>query len=177
MELSQSGSEESREAERRAYHEAGHAVVYYLYGIQVFRVSIEAHPYNDELEAAGIVEHEGMQGFDVDRFDEDWEVRNRVEGLIAGCYGGPVAADLKGMGGTDNTADSFHAMRRALDARKDDPIAADALLRKCLDNVRQLLRAPKHWAAVEALAHRLLEVSTLTGEEAGQVIRRALAKP
>lgn len=156
------------ETKLAAVHEAAHAIAAYHFGRPIRRVEIRADGtggvFCDELQTGA------RRKFGTHRYRElAWQ-----ECII--CYAGVCAEGLY-----THTAPDLNAWR--IDARRirhwvgelqtDLVTAAPPLIRA----TRAMLREPRTWAAVRAIAARLLERGELNGDEVHQICTRALRVP
>jgi ATP-dependent Zn protease len=149
-----------------AYHEAGHAVVAQSQGIDISKVTIGDRKdgyvdYTDDLE---------------DRIDKrDFDTCYRFSlvqfaGLIAAAREFPKVIDIDG-----NAIDMtyyFSKLRPVLleHTPEDEGVWDQRIPDECKPIVDE------RWIAVEALAQKLLERTTMTGDEAVAIIDAALSK-
>lgn len=152
-----------------AYHEAGHAVIAYLKGIVFDEVTIKGD------ERAGNDGHLQLERFNPQSVDKmTSRVRTRIEGLAMLALAG-VRAEERFLG------------RRVRTGHEQDVRDAEDLLRYVHEpakvrstylaylgqRVTALLDAPEVWAAVRAVAKRLIEKDALGYGEVCRVISAA----
>ena len=160
-----------RRLERTAYHEAGHAVACWAYGLRFKRVTVV--PRDDSLgHLAGWPWGKGMQAYSLTAASE-----RRFEAQIVCCLAGGLAAKQAGFRDLGSHSDLQLAVNCAawlLDGGFRPVCGSDveeALLRFCHVCAKQVVGF--RWVCVEALARALVAKGTLSEAEALDVIREA----
>ena len=166
---------------RRAYHEAGHAVLAHRFGIPVHEVSIVP----DE-ESAGHV-HAGRLVSDraereLDSGNVSLATREEIEQRCISFLGGEEAqfrVDTEGgedwrraRAQSENGMDEDDLTRLLMRLHRDMQVVAQ---RRAELHARtaELLGAPEIWGAVESVANALREQLILTGDEVTAIILRS----
>jgi hypothetical protein len=168
--------------EIRAFHEAGHAAVAVLRGLEVRRLTISRRG-----RIGGACEYR----FAVPSRGARAAVRRMVRDAAAVALGGSVAQDRAALergylaldprtgrpfplftGGAED--DEKTALRFASRLYRDAG-ARRAFLGRMRTSAERLLAEPRNWAAVERLARALLRERTIEGAAAVRIVRRAAA--
>ncbi len=155
-----------------AYHEAGHAVAGYLFGRRYSSVSVHGdiqferapRDTHDAIITEVIVTLAGPRAEAQATTSPAMKTYMELGGMHWSAFGG---------GGTDSDYDIAQRLLQLL--WPDDVAAQQRECRQLCTRTEQLLDASSWaWAAVTALATELCERETLTGEEATEIIQKAL---
>jgi hypothetical protein len=152
--------------EELAYHEAGHAVMAFVMGVDIDHVSIQA----DDTTA-------GHMETDKDYWVADFADDPRMATLrMHFCsLAGPIAMNLH-LNGECRTAlgtsDITDILDTTLMLTTDDKVAADHLC-DLYDKVREILERPDVWAGVQAVAKGLLARGTLSRDQVIEAVTKA----
>jgi hypothetical protein len=173
--------------ERIAYHEAVHAVAAYAYDVPIEEVSLEegraeesgALPYSGSVLMGHLILTEYSR-LSIDLSGEALEAlqvaaMHQVEIHLAGMVAAQLYQDDPNDGGPlQDIAQVFDLLGVLLGVPASEVPAdeEDPLLRTLVESTQYLIKS--HWQAVKALAETLLERTTLTGNEARQIIDGAL---
>jgi len=165
----------ARDDERNAYFEAGHAVVAWLEGLEIVRISIDGE--GDASPWIEICEPELNLPY-VTASDGGHKAHLSV---IRGLLAGRAASLREGFGrcgeefdltrpviGDDDTV--WRAIALAGSIARDGPAIVPVMWRE----VAQTVNTPKVWAAVQAVAQALLRDRELAGCEVGAIARHAM---
>ena len=157
-----------------AYHEAGHAVARYWYGIRGGTVySFHLVSIEPEADSLGRV----LRAPPGEWFRPDIEInartRSRIELEIVSLWGGTLAADKAGYSGEGAQDDLNSIADFALRMNGSEESAAAYVEWLRLRTV-DMLNLEHVWAAVEALSGALLENRTLRWNAAKQIIQAAI---
>jgi len=145
-----------------AYHEAGHALIYYLLGYRLKRVTIE--PHGPELGSTEVCPRFGRR-IEVEGYQEDYG----MDVLALAIVSGPLAESrltgqvLARLGDTE-------ALRWLLQKFSPWVEVRQAYKNFCLKQARRSLG--RYWPCVTALAGALLEKRTLIGCSSAQRDKR-----
>jgi hypothetical protein len=150
-----------------AYHEAGHAVMCWLEGVRIRRVSIRQSKTADgEVLARKIFQRADFEA------DTSPRLKNRTEKAIMIGLAGTVAQRIfnpRSVRNWHGSHDRNRIMNLAFRVCGDGKEIA--LYLTWLEyRAERMLRLPFHWELVEAVARAVLERETLTGIEASKVI-------
>jgi hypothetical protein len=155
-----------------AYHEAGHAVMCHLMHLRIQSISIGIEDldggqttHDNKLRKAKTMSVDTPRGW------------SQVEKIIMLCFAGPIAQEIYAPRGPGNdyggAIDVDAALTLAMRAFRSRETAV-AYVKFAKTWVRQKLDNPRVWAAVERLAHVLLQQRELSGRQAEAVIRGRL---
>ena len=159
--------------DQTAYHEAGHAVAYFLNRLPFRYVTIV--PKGDSL---GHIMGEKLSKKlhnDVEYGTLTPRQRDRIDREIMGTLGGAAAVAVVRNRRKWDGADSD--VRRVFDFADrilGNPEAAGAFFKMLWVSVRDCIAIPYNFRAVEALAGELLKCKRVTGREAREIIDRAI---
>lgn len=140
--------------EATAYHEAGHAVMAWLVGRPVQKVTVaEGHMhFGIRLGVCELKKGKGKS--------RDDPLEDMVLILLAGMV---AEAKQTGRDATPGAGEDLMNVRRLLDNRAGTARQADKLFRRMQDKTEYLLNAPAAWQAVTHIAQELIEKSTISG--------------
>ena len=154
-----------------AHHEAGHAALCVLNGIEIKACTIESTP-----DAAGSVAHTSSW-IDWDDFDAmpEWQQLQHIEVMLAGRW---AQREWRGRAGMPIDDDDLE-----YGATQDQDNAVDFASRLCPNapecgklidwlELRTRRRVHEHWALVEVIAAALIERQTLSGIHVQQLADR-----
>ena len=154
-----------------AYHEAGHAVAACAMQRPIAEVSIIA-----DLDSRGRCVHRPWpsslpRGIEIER-----EESRRLEAEIITCLAGDVAqARLTGWGDSPGAeSDMEAALAIAFVVAKGGRGEAEAYVKQLRARTEDLLRRPRVWAAVKALAAELLRHQRVGAKQAQRIITKAI---
>ena len=155
---------------RTAYHEAGHGVVAYLVRRSFRYVTIEK-----QEDSLGHVHFQKFrEGFQPD-VDIGPKIERTLEKEIMTGLGGLAAEKI--LTGrkrwTPSRSDIRQAMNCALQLH-GDPETADKYIDYLLARTEKLLKFPVNWAAVQALAEKLLEHHWIGYRKTREIIKNAM---
>lgn len=155
---------------RTAIHEAGHAVMSYLEGIDI--IHIEIIPNEDALDSV-----RRTYGFSEEDFTFDFDDENKDAAIAHTRVSlGGMAAELNYLGDffEDGIADdlSFALKQITHHCGSNEQIGHE--LDELIAQVRQTLSEPTNARAIEQLSAALIKDKKLSGEEATTIIREAL---
>ena len=163
-----------KDLESTAYHEAGHAVMDYLFRTRLLSITIE--PSTD---TEGQCSFGGTGPNFQPEFQTGHRTRVRLEAIAMRALGGAVAQEL--FTGRRPVRSSWRSDREnAMDAISyltGDNRELEAYLTWLLVRTEAALRSPLKWQMVTSLAQSLLDRPTLTGHEARAIIRSAADRP
>jgi hypothetical protein len=147
-----------------AYHEAGHAVVHYLNGGTVARLSIDRADPRRGTQTAASPRADAAGGAAAGAGTGGQQALRQKMAVLAG---GEVAATLHGtpeaIVSAGGRVDHEAALRAAAEAGINSD-AARVMMDEEWERVRRLLGEPSSWRLVEALARALLERKTLDAD-------------
>jgi hypothetical protein len=164
--------------ERTAYHEAGHAVAFFLTGRRIARIRL------GEAKGAGQCDPIPIGKNLYDLLDGD---RGMVENHVVVLLAGAVAEVLFVYGleegaleGVEYEGEDTQEARVVLSLLYREPseftegtdLACGHYWWRAVD----LLREPSHWRAIQALARALLKHASIEGEDAHRIIDNALRR-
>lgn len=154
-----------------AYHEAGHAVVAWRFGVRTKRLSIIP---DEAAGSAGRLQHEPYFTGINPEFDSSPRVQRRLENMAMVCFAGPAAQRRFNPRGWRNYhgEDDFHQAVNLLSylASSNDQLQAYVnLIEICAHDV-----VSAQWHLIEDLASALLERGELTGRECRNLLREAM---
>jgi hypothetical protein len=161
-----------------ALHEAGHAVLHVMLGLGCERVTIVA-----DADCAGASFHGGEYGrpaaFLGDEDDDVAELRRLAEDSFwlrhaIAAYAGAEALRRSGISNYDVGAEQDRS--DAVDAINNitaDAESIDALF--ALAKRRCIVLVEHYWPEIERVARALIESRSLTGEQAGQIVRQSVS--
>jgi hypothetical protein len=161
--------------ERNAFYEAGHAVIAWLEGLEIERVSI-----NREGDAASWIDIREpvlpSSGRSISRGE-----RSSALSVIRGLIAGLAAMQRYSFGGTAAEFDLSNPRTnadpliwRAIDLAGQIPGGQCAIVPELWREVAATLAKPEVWAAVEAVAQALVRERKLAGCEVEDVARYAM---
>jgi hypothetical protein len=156
-----------------AYHEAGHAVVHLYFGLPIAKVSIVA-----AKDAPGHVAHPDPLMLECGVYEETGLVKQVARQMIIGAYAGIEAQRLVQPCAQEGHAESDFDMAFTLSQEfgvfpRHMSQVGDELHLNYLDRLRQRARGlvrGRLRGAIEALAAALVDQSTLSQEQAVQVV-------
>ena len=156
-----------------AYHEAGHAVAAFFMEKPLTMVTIQP----DRAQASsGHCHAEHLLAESHPDYDDSDEVRMRIERevfyLLAG-YAVQRAFNPRSCRHY-HASEDHHGVVDLLSYVSGSNEELTAYLKLMEIRVRQFVAAQDKWIAISALASALLDRTTLTGEEASNIIRKAL---
>ena len=158
--------------ESTAYHEAGHAVAAWRYGVRTKRLSIVPEPSF----AGQHVRHPYFGGI-----NQEWgsspRAQRRVENMVLVCCAGPAAQrrfNPKGFRNYHAEGDWYQAINLLSHLTGDDEILSAYF--KLIDlRARKFVAQPSVWPLIEGLAETLLEREHLTGMEVRAIISDSMS--
>jgi len=161
--------------ERKAFYEAGHAVIAWLEGLEIERVSI-----NSEGDATSWIDvrEPALPSPDRSASRDEWlAALSVIRGLIAG----PAAMQHYSFGQTSADFDLSNPRTnadpliwRAIDLAGQIPGGQSAIVPNLWREVAASLAKPEVWAAVEAVAQALLRDRELAGCEVAEIAQHAM---
>jgi len=151
------------EFERVAYHEAGHAVVYCQLGVPFKEVSIVASDHS-----LGHVKGAEFPGLRL--MTRSWN-----EKCIMCVLAGPVMDEMLGQHLERSSSDFEQANMMAMNVTDGEREVRD-LIRRLHESTKAMIAEPGNWAAIEALAHVLLEKRTVSARRARRIVRDRITR-
>jgi hypothetical protein len=152
--------------EATAYHEAGHAIAWWRYGIPIRDVTIVP---GDGF--AGQVRHGDLWGEVKLDVDDPHEHETNISKEVVVCLAGSAAQrrfSRRSWRTYHGQSDHVRAVDLASRLNEDDDRAKDLYLRWTERRADFLVK--RYWPFITALAERLLVVRTLTGDDVLKVI-------
>lgn len=156
-------------SESIAYHEAGHAVVAYLWGANLDKVTVEP----DGHDGLGRVEILMADWYEPEERMTFWAAGATAEFLRLrqlGCEEHRAAATCG-----DRAIGSYDLSMALAEAQSVTPTEHEQqrLLQRTCARATDVLSRPENWAAVQALAKRLVAEQSISGTDAVETIRAA----
>lgn len=162
---------------RTAYHEAGHAVLACVFGIEFESVSLL---FDDDDDFSGCFQIQEGEETKVDQLDAR-KKRDIMEQYVMVALAGEVSEFL--LTGRhrlrDSLSDYLKAYKLVLDlcipsATYDpDNKEGELYIRWLSERCKNILKAPQNWCAVECLAREIMEHKTIRGWEAVEIIENS----
>ncbi len=157
--------------QRTAFHEAGHAAMFFTQGRKFRHVTIVA----DETKCSlGHVLHDALKNFHPDEND-DWKTRKMLEEAILCSLAGPAAERIfAGRRNWRGAAGDLRYVTNVATCFVPDSEEASAFISWLWIRANNVVQAK--WRMVEILAAALLEQKTLSYKEAQLALRDAVLR-
>lgn len=165
-----------RQLEKTAYHEAGHAVVAYLLGRSVRLVTIV--PSEDGTLLGHVLYVPPRLKDEYQYWGSPSLKRAAFENIVRISLAGSIAEGrMAGRQSHRQASSDYRYAVEVVSGLVGDDRELSAYLNWLWISTENLLSVKPHWRAVEALAQKLLELRTIKGKDAKEIIRNALISP